>query len=537
MAKLELYDTTLRDGTQREGISLSVKDKLEIARKIDQLGIQYIEGGWPGANPKDVEFFQLARSSLQLKHARLVAFGSTRRAHGAAENDPTLAYLIDSQAPICCIVGKSSAWQVRDVLGTTPDENLEMVGESVAYLKSKGRQAFYDAEHFFDGFKADPEYSKQCLRVAAAAGVDCVVLCDTNGGTLPKDVYEIVREAIATVPHTQIGIHCHNDCELAVANSLAAVEAGATHVQGTINGYGERCGNANLCSILGNLQLKLGHQVVSDEQMASLTEVSRAVAEIANLTPDAHQAYVGRSAFAHKAGLHVSAILKSDHAYQHVDPALVGNEKRVLVSELSGRGNISYKAAEYGLDLDGGREQAQAVVEEIKELEAQGFQFEGAEASFQLLLRRSQPGYKAPFELVAFSANTQRRNGDPSWSEASVKVKVDGEIFHTAAEGNGPVNALDAAIRKALLNFYPQLAEISLADYKVRVLEGTHGTAARVRVLIESEKLDGSSWTTVGSSENIIEASCRALTDSLEFMLTEGSDVRQQAPEKAVALP
>jgi 2-isopropylmalate synthase len=305
-----------------------------------------------------------------------------------------------------------------------------------------------------------------------------------------------------------------------VANSLAAVEAGATHVQGTINGYGERCGNANLCSILPNLQLKLGHHIVSDEQLASLAEVSRAVAEIANLTPDSHQAYVGRSAFAHKAGLHVSAILKSADAYQHVSPALVGNEKRVLVSELSGRGNISYKAAEYGLDLDGGREQAQAVVEEIKELEAQGFQFEGAEASFQLLLRRSQPGYTAPFELVAFSANTQRRNGDAPWSEAAVKVKVKGELFHTAAEGNGPVNALDAAMRKALLNFYPKLADISLADYKVRVLEGAHGTAARVRVLIESERSDGTRWTTVGSSENIIEASCRALTDSLEFVLS-----------------
>ncbi|HVA25264.1 MAG TPA: citramalate synthase [Chloroflexota bacterium] len=521
MAKLELYDTTLRDGTQREGISLSVKDKLEIARKIDQMGIHYIEGGWPGANPKDVEFFERARTDLHLKHARLVAFGSTRRAHGAAENDPTLAYLIDSGAPICCIVGKSSAWQVRDVLGTTPDENLEMVGESVAYLKSKGRQAFYDAEHFFDGFKADPEYSKQCLLAAAAAGVDCIILCDTNGGTLPSDVFDIVREAIATVPHTGIGIHCHNDCELAVANSLAAVDAGATHVQGTINGYGERCGNANLCAILPNLQLKLGHSLVSDEQLASLTEVSRAVAEIANLTPDSHQAYIGRSAFAHKAGLHVSAILKSDDAYQHVNPALVGNEKRVLVSELSGRGNISYKAAEYGLDLDGGREQAQAVVEEIKELEAQGYQFEGAEASFQLLLRRSQPNYTTPFELVAFSANSQRRNGDPAWSDATVQVKVKGELFHTAAEGNGPVNALDAAIRKALLNFYPELADISLADYKVRVLEGAHGTAARVRVLIESERSDGTRWTTVGSSENIIEASCRALTDSLEFVLTE----------------
>ncbi|MBV9120988.1 MAG: citramalate synthase, partial [Chloroflexi bacterium] len=301
---IELYDTTLRDGTQREGISLSVHDKLEIARKIDQLGIHYIEGGWPGANPKDIEFFEQASHTLRLQHARLVAFGSTRRANGSAEDDPTLAALLQSSAQVLCIVGKSSKWQVTDVLGTTPDENLEMVGESISFLKSQGRMAFYDAEHFFDGYKADPEYSRQCLRVAAAAGVDCIVLCDTNGGTLPNEVAEIVRDAVATVPNTRIGIHAHNDCELAVANSLAAVAAGASHVQGTINGWGERCGNANLCSILPNLQLKLGHQVVSDVQLGRLTEVARAVAEIANLPPDAHLAYVGRSAFAHKAGLH-----------------------------------------------------------------------------------------------------------------------------------------------------------------------------------------------------------------------------------------
>lgn len=409
---------------------------------------------------------------------------------------------------------------MREVLGTTPDENLEMVGESIAYLKSKGRQAFYDAEHFFDGFKADPEYSKRCLQVAAAAGVDCIVLCDTNGGALPQEVRDIVRIARETVPNTRIGIHAHNDCDLAVANSLAAVEAGATHVQGTINGWGERCGNANLCSILPNLQLKLGHSVVSDEQLARLSDVARAVAEIANITPDSHLPYVGRSAFAHKGGMHVSAIMRNEQAYQHVDPALVGNEKRVLVSELSGRGNVTYKAAEYGLDLEGGREQAQTVLNQIKELESQGYQFEGAEASFQLLLRRSQPGYVAPFHLVAFSATSQRRNGDAPVAEATVKVRVGDELFHTAAEGDGPVNALDSALRKALLNFYPQLGDIALADYKVRVLEGSHGTAARVRVLIESERSDGTRWTTVGSSENIIEASCRALTDALEFVLS-----------------
>ncbi|HEU0168772.1 MAG TPA: citramalate synthase, partial [Chloroflexota bacterium] len=475
MPAIELFDTTLRDGTQREGISLSVHDKLEIARKIDQLGIQFIEGGFPGANPKDAEFFQAARHSLHLKNAQLVAFGATRRAHGAAEDDPTLAALIDSDAKVLCIVGKSSAWQVREVLGTTPDENLEMVGESIAYLKSKGRRAFYDAEHFFDGFKADPEYSKRCLQVAAAAGVDCIVLCDTNGGTLPGDVHDIVRQAVATVPNTRIGIHAHNDCDLAVANSLAGVEAGATHVQGTINGWGERCGNANLCSILPNLQLKLGHRVVSDEQLARLSDVARAVAEIANVTPDTHLPYVGRSAFAHKGGLHVSAIMRNEYAYQHVNPALVGNEKRVLVSELSGRGNVTYKAAEYGLDLEGGREQAAVVLNQIKDLESQGYQFEGAEASFQLLLRRSQPGYIAPFHLVAFSATSQRRNGDTPIAEATVKVRVGDELFHTAAEGDGPVNALDTALRKALVNFYPELSDIALADYKVRVLEGSHG--------------------------------------------------------------
>ncbi|MGH2519070.1 MAG: citramalate synthase, partial [Chloroflexota bacterium] len=403
---LELYDTTLRDGTQREGISLSVKDKLEIARKIDHLGIHYIEGGWPGANPKDIEFFQQARQ-LRLEHARLCAFGSTRKAHGAAETDPTLGFLIQSGAPVVCLVGKSSAWQVRDVLNTTLDENLEMVGDSIAYLKSRGRTTFFDAEHFFDGFKADPDYSTRCLRAAAAAGADCIVLCDTNGGTLPADVHAMVRQAVEAVPGTRIGIHAHNDSELAVANTLAAVEAGASHIQGTINGYGERCGNANLCSILPNLQLKLGHSIVSDSQLASLTEVARSIAEIANLPPDAHLPYVGRSAFAHKAGLHVSAILKSDRAYQHVDPARVGNEKRVLVSELAGRGNVHYKAAELGLDLSGGSAQAQALVEEVKELESQGYQFEGAEASFQLLLRRSQPGYAAPFALVDFTVMSQ----------------------------------------------------------------------------------------------------------------------------------
>ncbi|MBV8086306.1 MAG: citramalate synthase [Chloroflexi bacterium] len=523
MPPIQLFDTTLRDGTQREGISLSVHDKLEIARKIDQLGIHFIEGGFPGANPKDAEFFQAARDGLHFKHAQLVAFGATRRAHGAAEDDPTLAALIDSDAKVVCIVGKSSAWQVREVLGTTPDENLEMVGESIAFLKSKGRQTFYDAEHFFDGFKADPEYSKRCLQAAAAAGVDCIVLCDTNGGTLPQDVHDIVRQAAATVPNTRIGIHAHNDCDLAVANSLAAVEAGATHVQGTINGWGERCGNANLCSILPNLQLKLGQRVVSDDQLARLSDVARAVAEIANITPDSHLPYVGRSAFAHKGGLHVSAIMRNEYAYQHVDPALVGNEKRVLVSELSGRGNVTYKAAEFGLDLEGGREQAAVVLNQIKELESQGYQFEGAEASFQLLLRRSQPGYTAPFHLVAFSATSQRRNGDAPVAEATVKVRVRDELFHTAAEGDGPVNALDTALRKALVNFYPQLSDISLADYKVRVLEGSHGTAARVRVLIESERSDGTRWTTVGSSENIIEASCRALIDALEFVLTSPS--------------
>ncbi|MHB8619018.1 MAG: citramalate synthase [Chloroflexota bacterium] len=515
---LELYDTTLRDGTQREGISLSVRDKLEIARKIDRLGIHYIEGGWPGANPKDVDFFREARH-LRLSNSRLCAFGSTRKAHSSAESDPTLAALIESEAAVLTIVGKSSVWQVKSVLNTTPDENLEMVGESVAYLKSRGRKVFYDAEHFFDGFKADPEYSIECLRVAAASGVDCVVLCDTNGGTLPGNVFTMVGAAARAVPGTAIGIHAHNDCELAVANSLAAVEAGATQVQGTINGYGERCGNANLCSILPNLQLKLGHKLVADEQLASLAEVARSISEIANLTPDSHLPYVGRSAFAHKAGLHVSAILKSDEAYQHVDPALVGNEKRVLVSELAGRSNVHYKATEYGLDLDGGNAQAQAVLAEIKDLESQGYQFEGAEASFQLLLRRSQPGYRKPFELVDFTVTSQRRGGREVLAEATVKVRVNEDLFHTAAEGNGPVNALDAALRKALLSFYPHIAGISLSDYKVRVLEGSHGTAARVRVMIESER-DGRQWTTVGSSENIIDASCHALTDSLEFFLS-----------------
>jgi len=519
-APIKLYDTTLRDGAQMEGISFSVADKLKIARRLDKLGVHYIEGGWPGSNPKDAEFFARVRG-LNLQQAIIAAFGSTRRAGTKAEEDANLAALLDASTPAVALVGKSWTLHVSRVLRTTPDENLRMISESVAYLKAHGREVIYDAEHFFDGYKANPRYALQTLQAAAEAGADCLVLCDTNGGTLPSQVADIVREVKAAFPDIPLGIHAHNDSELAVANSLAAVEAGVTHVQGTINGYGERCGNANLCSVIANLQLKLGLPVLSDVQLRQLSEVSHLVSELANVKPNPYQPYVGHSAFAHKGGIHVDAVMKVAESYQHIDPALVGNQSRVLVSELAGRGNIISKAAELGLDLDGDKEQARRVLRKVKELESRGFQFEGAEGSFELLLRRAQPDYRPPFELLDFLVLVEQRQGTEILAEATVKVRVGDQIMHTAAEGNGPVNALDRAIRKALLRFYPGLDRVQLTDYKVRILDEEAGTAAAVRVLIQAS--DGRhSWSTVGSSTNIIEASWQALADSLELPLLRG---------------
>lgn len=520
---VQLYDTTLRDGAQREGISFSVVDKLHITQKLDELGIHFIEGGWPGSNPKDVEFFEKARR-LTFSHAQLVAFGSTRRAGSEIEVDTNLQALADAGVKVVTIVGKSSELQVTRVLETTLEENLSMIVDSIKYLKARGLTVFFDAEHFFDGFKVNSDYSLRCLVAATEAGADCLVLCDTNGGTLPDEITAAI-DAVKRVTDVPLGIHAHNDGELAVANTLAAVKAGVTQVQGTINGYGERCGNANLCSLIPDLKLKMGINCIGNEQLVKLTEVSHYVSEAANLIPDTHLPYVGASAFSHKGGLHVSGMSKWVESYQHVDPVQVGNQSRVLVSELSGKRNIIYKAKELGVSLPPSGKEARKLLEQIKLLESRGFQYDHAEASFELLVHRASPDYQSPFELVDFMVVVERKRRLPTkknleemLSEAMVKIRVATEIIHTAAEGNGPVNALDQALRKALLQFYPSLAQVKLIDYKVRILEESTGTESQVRVLIESS--DGTEeWRTVGSSTNIIEASWLALADSLEYWL------------------
>jgi 2-isopropylmalate synthase len=516
--RILLYDTTLRDGTQREGISLSVEDKLKIARLLDRLGISYIEGGWPGSNPKDMTFFERL-PELELEQAVVSAFGSTRRAEARVGEDANIQALVAANTPAVAVFGKSWDLHVSHVLNTTREENLRMIADSVRYLKAHGREVIYDAEHFFDGYKADPVYALQTLDAAAEAGADVLVLCDTNGGSLPSTVATVVGDVrgATTIP---LGIHAHNDSEMAVANSLAAVEMGVVQVQGTINGYGERCGNANLCSIIPALTVKMGLDSVSDEQLRGLTDTARYISEMANLSLDHHLPYVGRSAFAHKGGMHVNALVKCEESYQHIDPTLVGNRKRVVVSELSGKSNIAYKANELGLVSAGGSEQNQQVLRRVKELESQGFQFEGADGSVELLIRRAQDGYKPPFELLDFHVLIQNSDNGNMAAEATVKVRVGSEIMHTAADGNGPVNALDAAVRKALLRFYPCLVDVQLTDYKVRILDGEEGTAAQTRVLIDSSK-GYRTWSTVGSSTNIIEASWQALADSLEYALLD----------------
>jgi 2-isopropylmalate synthase len=508
-----LFDTTLRDGTPSEGLSLSVEDKLNIARLLDDFGIHYIEGGWPASNPKDSEFFRRARS-LRLARARLVAFGSTRKAEMRAEDDPNLRALLEAETPAVAVFGKTSLLHVSRVLETTPGENLAMIADSVAFLKRHGREVVYDAEHFFDGYRADPAYALDALHAAAAAGADWIVLCDTNGGSLPAWIREGVgraREAVGT----RLGIHTHNDGELAVANALAAVEAGCTQVQGTINGYGERCGNANLVSIVPTLQLKMGRRCVPDASLARLAQLSHTVAEIANLAPDPHAPYVGLSAFAHKGGVHVAAVEKVAESYEHVRPESVGNRRRVVVSELSGRGNIRVRARELAVDTDGAEAE---VLAQVKDLESGGYQFEAAEGSFELLLRRRRQDYVAPFELLDVMVVVERRRAQPMLAEAMVKLRVGTELVHTAAEGNGPVHALDGALRKALLPFYPALAEVRLVDYKVRILDPESATGAKTRVLIEAARSE-ERWSTVGISPNIIEASGAALSDSLELYL------------------
>ncbi len=516
MTKIYLYDTTLRDGTQREGISLSLDDKLKITQKLDEFGIDYIEGGWPGSNPKDVEYFRRV-GSLALKHAKVCAFGSTRRKGVTPEEDANLKLLIEANTPVITLVGKTWDLHVIDVLEVSMEENLAMIGESVAYCKSHNKEVIYDAEHFFDGYKANPEYAIATLKAAAVNGADSVVLCDTNGGSLPWEIEEIMGEVKTAVgPKTQIGIHTHDDGECGVANSLAGVRAGAVQVQGTINGYGERVANANLCSVIPDLQLKMGYDCVPPEKLAGLTELSRYVAEVANLDLDDHQPFVGASAFAHKGGIHVAAMLKNPLSYQHIEPELVGNQQRSVVSELSGRGNLVDKARQFGLNMES--LDLRKALEQIKVLESQGFTFEGAEASVELMLRRTHPAYVPPFEVIDYSVNVSQRRGRGLNAEAIVKVRVGPKRMHTVAEGNGPVNALDAALRKALVDVYPQLSSIKLVDYKVRILDGENATAATTRVLIDTRQ-GNKSWSTVGASANIIEASWQALADSMEYAL------------------
>lgn len=518
MNTVEIYDCTLRDGTQGEGVAFSVEDKLRITRKLDELGAHYVEGGWPGSNPRDAGYFERAKD-LDLQDAKVAAFGMTRRSSLAAEDDPNLQALLDAETPVTTVVGKTWTLHVHDVLRTTLDENIHMIRDSLAYLKAHDKMVVYDAEHFYDGYKADPDYALETLHAAQEGQADVVVLCDTNGGSMPWEIEEITR-AVAQRIEVPLGVHTHDDSGLGVANALAAVRAGVVHVQGTINGYGERVGNANLCAIIPDLKLKIGIDCVTDEQLRKLTETSRYVSELANLAHDYRQAYVGASAFAHKGGIHVSAVMRNEDSYQHVDPALVGNEKRVLVSDLSGRGNVLYKASEFGLEgVD--RESAARVVEQIKELENEGFTFESAEASVDMMLRRTQPDYDPPFELVDFMVVVEHREGRGLFAEATVKVRVGEEVVHTAAEGNGPVNALDAALRKSLLPHYPKLQSFQLSDYKVRILDGEAGTAAKTRVLIDTS--DGHlRWSTVGASTNIIEASWQALVDSVEYGLLNG---------------
>jgi 2-isopropylmalate synthase len=525
MKQILLYDTTLRDGSQGEGISFSVNDKLNITKKLDRLGVDYIEGGWPGSNPKDLEYFQKAKE-LGLKNAKVTAFGSTRRAGIKVEDDPNLKALLASGVEAVAIFGKTWDFHVQEALQVPLEENLAMISDSIGFLTNEGIEVIYDAEHFFDGYKANPAYALETLQAAQNAGAKWLTLCDTNGGCLPHEIIEII-EAIKPHLTSPLGIHCHNDGDLAVANSIAAVQAGAILVQGTINGLGERCGNANLCSAIPNLQLKLGLTCLEESQLKFLTEVSRYVSEIANLAQSNNQPFVGQSAFAHKGGIHVSAVLKNPLTYEHMTPELVGNKRRVLVSELAGASNLQYKAEELGLDFLSDKKEMRQLVQEIKKLEYEGYQFEGAEASLELLLRRAMNEYLPNFNLESFRVLVEKRGAAEIVSEAMIKLRVGDQIVHTAAEGDGPVNALDNALRKALGEFYPIIGEMHLSDYKVRVLDEKEATAAKVRVLIESQDISGT-WSTIGVSTNIIEASWHALLDSMDYAIlrniSRGSD-------------
>jgi 2-isopropylmalate synthase len=517
-----VYDTTLRDGAQQEGLNLSVADKLSIARQLDDLGVGYIEGGWPGANPKDTEFFRRAAAELDLRHARLAAFGATRRAGVRAADDPLVAALRDSGAPVVTLVAKSHDRHVELALRTTLEENLAMVRDTVAHLRAEGQQVFLDAEHFFDGYRDNRDYALEVLRTAAEAGADVVALCDTNGGMLPAWVADVVHDVVETTG-ARVGIHCHNDTGCAVANTLAAVDAGASHVQGTINGYGERTGNADLISVVANLQLKLDREVLPDGLLSEATRIAHAVADVTNFPPASRQPYVGTSAFTHKAGLHASAIKVDPALYQHLDPVAVGNDMRLLVSDMAGRASIELKGRELGFDLSGDSAEDKALVtrvtERVKALESRGYTFEAADASFELLLAEEVDGVRPSyFDVESWRVITETRPGDEAVSEATVKLRADGVRYVVTGEGNGPVNALDQALREAIGQAYPEVAKLELIDYKVRILDQGHGTDAITRVLIETS--DGrSSWVTVGVGHNVIEASWDALVDAVTFGL------------------
>lgn len=517
-SNITLYDTTLRDGAQGEGIHFSLADKLRIAQRLDAFGMHYIEGGWPGSNEKDIEFFREAKK-LKFKQAKVAAFGSTRRANTPVEKDPQVALLLDAGTPVVTLVCKTSELHVTEILRTTLDENLAMIRDTVRYLVANGREVIFDGEHTFDGYKANAAYTTACYKAADEAGASYLVLCDTNGGSLPTEIAAITADLLSKVKQAKVGIHTHDDCGLAVANALAAIDVGALQVQGTVNGYGERTGNCNLITTIANLQLKMGHRVLPDDKLAELRDLSLFVDEVANQRPSGRAPFVGTAAFAHKGGIHVNAVNKFAASYEHIRPELVGNSQRVLVGELAGRANIMLKARTLGLKLEEKSPEALKVLDQVKHLENQGYEFEAADASFELLVRKCLDQYRPFFELVEYHVSI-RKNTDLGLdvSEATLKLKVNGEKVYTVAEGDGPVNALDAALRAALVRFYPKLEQMKLVDYKVRIIDSTSGTAAKTRVFIESSDGD-TTWATVGVSYDIIEASWLALRDSVDFLL------------------
>jgi len=525
MERIDLYDTTLRDGMQAEGVSFSLQDKMLIAIRLDEFGIDYIEGGYAGSNPKDIEFFAKL-AGLGLSNAKVVAFGNTRRVRTKADDDPSLAAIVACKVPAATLVGKTWDLHVTDVLGCDLEENLKICSESVKYIKSRGMETLFDAEHFYDGYKNNPKYAMKVLEVSLDAGADVIVLCETNGGALPAEVYDITKKVVQAFPNAKIGVHTHNDSDCAVANAIAGVSAGARHIQGTINGLGERCGNANLCTVIPNLVLKSGFAAAKSDSMKSLTELSRFFFEMANMAPINNMPFVGDSAFAHKAGLHVNAIRKNKTSYEHIEPSLVGNERRFLISELSGSSNVLAKLEKQKLTQD--KTFARNILRTVKKLENEGYQFEAAEGSFDILIKKALGTYKPSFELIKYHVGVERNTAGQIVTEATVKLRVDGVTEHVVSEGDGPVNALDGALRKSLRGFYPNISDMRLTDYKVRVVNAKAATAARVRVIIESRDAD-SVWGTVGVSENIIEASWKALLDSVEYKLLKDAETTEKS--------